>query len=177
MVTGSFRVLRSARAVGAALALALAVTACENPNNSAPIRQASAERPGAVAGSGRIIGIQPAGSQPGSSSGIGMIGGGLAGGAAGAAIGRGRAGILTGIAGAIGGALIGNAIERSMSRNDDTEFVVERDDGQIVNVQQRDDQNLQTGDRVNLIQQGGRMRVVPAGPGPGPSRGPGPGRG
>ena len=78
MATGSFRMLRSAQVVGAAVAVALAVTACEGPNNAAPIRNASVERPGTVAGSGRIIGIQQAGSQPGSSTGIGMVGGGPA---------------------------------------------------------------------------------------------------
>jgi outer membrane lipoprotein SlyB len=87
-------------------------------------------------------------------------------------------GILTGIAGALGGALLGNVVERSVSGGGGTtEFIVERDDGQIVTIPQAGPTDLRTGDRVAIVNDRGRPRLVravgggPAGPGAPPMPG------
>jgi outer membrane lipoprotein SlyB len=80
-----------------------------------------------------------------------LIGGGVgaAGGAiAGAAIG-GTAGsaVLGGVLGAVGGAIAGTAIDRNSSTRG-IEVTIQKDDGQVVTIAQRDDGDVQMGDRV-----------------------------
>ncbi|MBV8392963.1 MAG: hypothetical protein JOY81_07250 [Alphaproteobacteria bacterium] len=83
-----------------------------------------------------------------------LIGGGVgaAGGAiAGAAIG-GNAGsaVLGGVLGAVGGAIAGTAIDQNSTRRG-IEVTIQRDDGQTVTIAQRDDGDVQMGDRVLIV--------------------------
>jgi outer membrane lipoprotein SlyB len=83
-----------------------------------------------------------------------LIGGGVgaAGGAvAGAAIG-GTAGsaVLGGVLGAVGGAIAGTAIDQNSTRRG-IEVVVQKDDGSQVTIAQRDDGDVQMGDRVVIV--------------------------
>ena len=177
MPFGVHHVPRSLGAVAIVALLAGGLAACDEPRAGAPIRSgpATAASGGVAAGSGRIIGVQGGGgSSQGGSTGIGAMGGAVTGGLLGAAVGHGKMGILTGIAGALGGALLGNTIERSVSGGGGgggADFIVERDDGQIVTIPQPGPTDLRTGDRVSIINDRGRSRLVRA-PGGGP---PGPG--
>ena len=83
-----------------------------------------------------------------------LVGGGVgaAGGAvAGAAIG-GTAGsaILGGVLGAVGGAVAGTAIDQNSTRRG-IEVTVQKDDGTTVTIAQRDDGDVQMGDRVAIV--------------------------
>jgi len=83
-----------------------------------------------------------------------LIGGGLgaAGGAiAGAAIG-GNAGsaVLGGVLGAVGGAIAGTAIDQNATRQG-IEVTIRKTDGSVVTIAQRDNGDVQMGDRVVIV--------------------------
>jgi len=149
----------------APLALAATLTACNEQGVQPGIVQTSAA--GGYRGeAGRIIGIRDVDlsqRRAGVSDGT-LIGGGVgaAGGAiAGAAIG-GTAGsaVLGGVLGAVGGAIAGTAIDRN-STTRGIEVTVQKDDGQVVTIAQRDDGDVQMGDRVIIVYDGnGVARAV-----------------
>ena len=139
----------------APLALAATLTACNEQGVQPGIVQTSAA--GGYRGeAGRIIGIRDVDlsqRRAGVSDGT-LIGGGVgaAGGAiAGAAIG-GTAGsaVLGGVLGAVGGAIAGTAIDRNTTTRG-IEVTVQKDDGQVVTIAQRDDGDVQMGDRVIIV--------------------------
>ena len=149
----------------APLALAVTLTACNEQGVQPGIVQTSAA--GGYRGeAGRVVGIRDVDlsqRRAGVSDGT-LIGGGVgaAGGAiAGAAIG-GTAGsaVLGGVLGAVGGAIAGTAIDRS-STTRGIEVTVQKDDGQVVTIAQRDDGDVQMGDRVIIVYDGnGVARAV-----------------
>jgi outer membrane lipoprotein SlyB len=120
---------------------------------------------------GRVVSINEvslAGSG-GGGSGRGPLIGGLLGGAGGAAIGASTSrsvvgGLVGGLIGAVGGAIAGTILEShggSMSGGRGIEVTVQKDDGHTVKVAQRDDGDIQLGDRVQIVQgRGGVARVV-----------------
>lgn len=123
-----------------------------------------------VAGSGRVVSIREIALQGGGgsyrSSGQGTMTGGLLGAAAGAALG-GAIGQTVGssvvglLLGAVGGAIAGNIFEGQQAAGRGIEVVVQRDDGQNVTIAQRDDGDVQLGDRVQIVQDGrGVARAV-----------------
>ena len=139
----------------APLALAVTLTACNEQGVQPGIVQTSAA--GGYRGeAGRVVGIRDVDlsqRRAGVSDGT-LIGGGVgaAGGAiAGAAIG-GTAGsaVLGGVLGAVGGAIAGTAIDRN-STTRGIEVTVQKDDGQVVAIAQRDDGDVQMGDRVLIV--------------------------
>jgi outer membrane lipoprotein SlyB len=77
--------------------------------------------------------------------------GGVGGAVAGAAI-SGNAGgaVLGGVLGAVGGAIAGTAIDRN-STTRGIEVTVQKDDGSSVAIAQRDDGDVQMGDRVIIV--------------------------
>jgi len=150
----------------APLALAVTLTACNEQGVQPGIVQTSAA--GGYRGeAGRVVGIRDVDlsqRRAGVSDGT-LIGGGVgaAGGAiAGAAIG-GNAGsaILGGVLGAVGGAIAGTAIDRQTSTRQGIEVTVQKDDGTSVVIAQRDDGDVQMGDRVIIVyDRNGVARVV-----------------
>src|SRR5690242_11267029 len=145
---------RSIFAALAALVLAATLGACDNGGVQPGIQQTA---PGGFRGeAGRVIAINEVDLRR---SGTGMndgtlVGGGVgaAGGAiAGAAIG-GTAGsaVLGGVLGAVGGAIAGTAIDQNSTRRG-IEVTIRKDDGSTVNVAQRDDGDVQMGDRVIIV--------------------------
>ena len=139
----------------APLALAVTLTACNEQGVQPGIVQTSAA--GGYRGeAGRVVGIRDVDlsqRRAGISDGT-LIGGGVgaAGGAiAGAAIG-GTAGsaVLGGVLGAVGGAIAGTAIDRN-STTRGIEVTIQKDDGQMVTIAQRDDGDVQMGDRVIIV--------------------------
>ena len=163
---------RFVRSILLPLALAAALGACAS-NGVQPgfVKTASSVTPPPGA-SGRVVSINDVslqGSGGGSGSGRGPLVGGLLGGAGGAAIGAGTSGTLAG--GLIGGALglVGGAIAGAIvdshgggaSGGRGVQVTVESDDGQRAVVAQRDDGDIQLGDRVQIIQgPGGVPKVV-----------------
>jgi outer membrane lipoprotein SlyB len=157
------------------LLLAVGVAACDsgavNPgyvNTAASTARAAGPVPG---GTGRVVAINETAlrGSGGGGSGRGPLVGGLIGGAGGAAIGAATSnslggGIVGGVLGAIGGAIAGAILEshgNPASAGPGIEVTVERDDGQKVTVAQRDDGDIQLGDRVMIVQdRSGVARVV-----------------
>ena len=140
-------------AVLASLMLAVTLGACENNGVQPGVVQ---NQSGYRGESGRVIAIRDV-SLRGGGSGMNdgtLVGGGVgaAGGAvAGAAIG-GNAGsaVLGGVLGAIGGAVAGTAIDQNSTRRG-IEVTIRKDDGSTVNIAQRDDGDVQMGDRVIIV--------------------------
>ncbi len=139
----------------APLVLAATLGACNDNGVQPGVVQTSAA--GGYRGeAGRVVAIREV---PLRSGGSGMndgtlVGGGVgaAGGAiAGAAIG-GTAGsaILGGVLGAVGGAVVGTAVDQNSTRRG-IEVVVQKDDGSQVTIAQRDDGDVQMGDRVVIV--------------------------
>jgi|GEM_PF-378285 len=124
-----------------------------------------------VGGNGRVVSIREIGLVGGggsTSTGNGTLLGGLIGGSIGATIGAitsqtvggGAVGFLLGaVGGAIAGTIGGGGSPSSGGPG--IEVTVQRDDGQSVTVAQRDDGDIQLGDRVQIVQDGrGVARVV-----------------
>ena len=115
----------------APLALAASLTACNDPGVQPGIVQTSAA--GGFRGEvGRVVSIRDidlAQRRQGISDGT-LIGGGV---------------------GAAGGAIAGTAIDRN-SPTRGIEVTVQKDDGQMVTIAQRDNGDVQMGDRVRIVQ-------------------------
>ena len=99
----------------------------------------------------------------GSQSGIGGAAGGVTGAIAGSTVGGRREGQIVGVLGAVAGAVIGNAIERSATREDALEIIVQLRNGERRSViQARGNESFNAGDPVILVTTGGKTRVTRA---------------
>jgi len=123
-------------AVLAPLALAVTLGACDNNGVQPGVVQSQGGYRGE---SGRVIAIRDVSLRNGSS---GMNDGKLVGGGVGA--------VLGGVLGAIGGAVAGTAIDQNSTRRG-IEVTIRKDDGSTVNIAQRDDGDVQMGDRVIIV--------------------------
>src|SRR5258708_17717605 len=120
---------------------------------------------------GRVVAINDvnlAGSG-GGGSGNGPLMGGIIGAGSGAAIGAASSrsvvgGLVGGVLGAVGGAILGTIFDNhggAMSGGRGIEVTVQKDDGRTVRVAQRDDGDVQLGDRVQVVQgRNGVAKVV-----------------
>jgi outer membrane lipoprotein SlyB len=121
---------------------------------------------------GRVVSINDVslrGGGGGGGSGSGTMIGGLLGGLGGIAIGAssGRGvggGLVGGVLGAVGGAIAGNILQNHTTIGGGgrgIEVTVQKDSGETVTVAQRDDGDVQLGDRVQVVQgRGGVAKVV-----------------
>jgi len=105
------------------------------------------------------------GNGPSNGTMLGGLLGGLGGIAIGASGGRGvGGGLVGGVLGAVGGAIAGTIINNHTSLGSGgrgIEVTVQKDNGQTVTVAQRDDGDVQLGDRVQVVQdRGGVAKVV-----------------
>ena len=161
------------------VALAVGLSACASngvqpgivngSSNSGGYQTASAP---VSMGTGRVVSInevQLAGSGGGGGgrSGNGPLSGGLIGGAGGAAVGgivgRGSLGgiLIGGLLGAVGGAVAGSIYDGHKGGGRGIEVTVQREDGATMKVAQRDEGDIQLGDRVEIVQDGrGVAKVV-----------------
>ncbi len=99
----------------------------------------------------------------GTQSGIGAAAGGVVGGVAGSSVGGSREAVAVGIIGAVVGGVVGNAIERSSTREEAVEILVQLKNGDRRSVvQAKAAENFQPGDPVILVTTGGRVRVTKA---------------
>jgi outer membrane lipoprotein SlyB len=150
------------------LALAAGLGACDSGAVQPGIVNTSAAGPAGPAmaggstvmpgGQGRVVSIREVGVRGaggGSGNGalmggmMGAAGGGLLGGITSNSVGGGLVGALLG---AVGGAIIGTIADGQRGSGRGIEVVVQRDDGQSVTVAQRDDGDVQLGDRVQIVQ-------------------------
>lgn len=96
----------------------------------------------------------------GSQSGAGAAAGGVIGAVAGSSVGGRREGQVVGVLGAIAGAVVGNAIERSATKEDAVEILVQLRNGERRSiVQAKGNETLMPGDPVILVTTGGKTRV------------------
>jgi outer membrane lipoprotein SlyB len=105
----------------------------------------------------------------GQQSGIGATAGGVVGGVAGSGVGGSRDAVVVGIIGAVVGGVIGNAVERSTTREDAVEILLQLKNGDRRSVvQAKAAETFNPGDAVILVTTGGRVRVTkaPAPPAP-----------
>lgn len=103
---------------------------------------------------GRVVSINDSSVQ-GVGSGNGPLVGGLLGAGAGAIIGsivRQGGGLVGALLGVVGGAIVGSIIDGKQGGGRGIEVVVQKDDGQKVTLAQRDDGDIQLGDRVQIVQ-------------------------
>jgi outer membrane lipoprotein SlyB len=157
-----------------------------DPSNGAqgqpPVQQASASYPSnngnqanyGNPNSGRVVSINEValrgnGGNSGGGFGQGTMTGGLLGGAGGAIIGASTShslggGLIGGLLGAVIGGVAGTIYDQhggGASGGRGIEVTVQRDDGQTVTVAQRDDGDIQLGDRVQVVQgRNGAAQVV-----------------
>ena len=164
------------RLLGVLAPLALVVTlgACESNGVQPGIVSTSSTASNNTYGNavpgdpGRVVAINEvnlAGSG-GGGSGRGPLMGGILGAGSGAAIGAATSrsvvgGLVGGVLGAVGGAILGTIFENNggaMGGGRGIEVTVQKDNGQTVRVAQRDDGDIQLGDRVQIVQ--GRNNVA-----------------
>lgn len=99
----------------------------------------------------------------GSQSGVGGVAGGVTGAIAGSTVGGRREGQVVGVLGAVAGAVIGNAIERSATREDALEIIVQLRNGERrAIIQAKGHESFNSGDPVVLVTTGGKTRVTRA---------------
>lgn len=107
-----------------------------------------------------VLSVRPV-TVDGSQSGIGSVAGGVVGGVAGASVGGRREGIIVGVLAAVAGAVAGNAIERSTTREDAVEILLQlRNGDRRAIVQARGSEPFSPGDPVILVMTGGKSRVT-----------------
>ena len=109
-----------------------------------------------------VLSVRPV-TVEGSQSGGGAAAGGVIGGVAGSTVGGHREGIAVGILGAVAGAVVGNALERTSTREDAVEVLVQMKNGERrAIVQAKGNETLVAGDPVVLVTTGGKTRVTRA---------------
>ena len=126
---------------------------------SAPANYPAQGSYGGTGDAGRVVSIREIGlaGQGGGGGGNGAVMGGLLGAGAGATIGAVTSqtlggGLVGALLGAVGGAIIGSIADGQRGAGRGIEVTVQRDDGQQVTVAQRDDGDIQLGDRVQIVQ-------------------------
>lgn len=143
-----------------ALLLVLALAGCTTTSPDV-VQRSDAQRLSSVVDA-TVLSVRPV-TVEGTQSGVGSVAGGLVGGVAGASVGGRREGIIVGVLGAVAGAVAGNAIERSTTRVDAVEILLQlRNGDRRAIVQARGNKNLQAGDPVILVTTGGKARVTKA---------------
>ncbi len=99
----------------------------------------------------------------GTQSGIGAAAGSVAGGVAGSSVGGRREAVVVGVIGAVIGGVVGNVIERTSTREEAVEVLVQLRNGERRSVvQAKAAETLAAGDAVILVTTGGKVRVTKA---------------
>jgi outer membrane lipoprotein SlyB len=99
----------------------------------------------------------------GSQSGAGAATGAVIGGVAGSSRSSGKEQAVIGVVGAVAGAVIGNAVERSATREDAVEILLQMKNGERrAIVQAKAGESFNAGDAVVLVTTGGKTRVTRA---------------
>jgi len=151
--------LKRAVALAGIVGLAVIVGGCANQSASSRVYTFDQAQRAQTVTLGYVVGVRPITIQASQPSGFGAIAGGALGIAAGNAVGGGSGRRLTTVGGAVGGAMAGNAIENASSRRQGLEITVRLDNGQTRVIAQEADVPIFTGQRVQVVTQGGVNRV------------------
>ena len=144
----------------ATVALALVLAGCSTTSPDV-VPRGDAQRLSTVVDA-TVLSVRPV-TVDGTQSGMGSVAGGLVGGVAGSSVGGRREGVIVGVLGAVAGAVAGNAIERSATREDAVEILLQLRSGERrAIVQARGSETLQPGDPVIIVSTGGKARVTRA---------------
>ena len=99
----------------------------------------------------------------GSQSGVGAVAGAVAGGVAGGSVGGSREGVIVGVLGEVAGAALGNAVERSTTKEQAVEILLQLRNGERrAIVQAQGNENFASGEPVIIVTTGGKSRVMRA---------------
>lgn len=141
--------------------LALAALAACSTTSPDVIQRGDAQRLSQVQDA-TVLSVRPV-TVEGSQSGGGATAGGVIGGVAGSSVGGHRENIAVGILGAVAGAVVGNALERTATREDAVEVLVQLKNGdRRAIVQAKANETFAPGDPVILVTTGGKTRVTRA---------------
>ena len=152
--------LRSSLALAIATGLAFTLAGCATSRSDVVSRH-DAQRMTTVVDA-TVLSIRAV-TIDGSQSGMGATAGGVVGAIAGSSIGGRRDSAVGGVLGAVAGALAGNAIERNATREESQEIMVQLRNGERrAIVQAKGGENLQPGDPVIIMTNGGKVRVTRA---------------
>ena len=161
-----------ALALSASLLAALGGCATSSPD---VISRSDAQRMSTVVDA-TVLSVRPV-KVDGSQSGGGAVAGGVVGGIAGASVGGRRESAAIGVLGAVAGAVVGNAIERTTTREDSLEIMVQlRNGDRRAIVQAKGSESFNPGDAVIIVTTGSKVRVsrAPVFSGPGNNTQPAP---
>jgi len=146
--------------LAAGLAALAALAACQTASPDVVSRN-DAQRMSTVQDA-TILSIRPV-TIDGSQSGGGAAAGAVVGGVAGSNVGGQRGSAIVGILGAVAGGVVGNAVERSATKEDAVEILVQMKNGERRSiVQGKGSEVLVAGDPVILTTTGGKVRVTRA---------------
>ncbi|MGM9514544.1 glycine zipper 2TM domain-containing protein [Roseateles sp. DB2] len=138
--------------------LALSLLGACSTSNPDVVQRHDAQRMSQVVDA-TVLSVRPV-TVDGSQSGAGAVTGGVVGAVAGSSVGGRREGQVVGVLGAVAGAVIGNAIERSATREEALEILVQLRNGERRSVvQAKGQENFIPGDAVILVTTGGKTRV------------------
>jgi outer membrane lipoprotein SlyB len=139
------------------LAAALVLSACSTTSPDV-VQRGDAQRLSQVQDA-TVLSSRPV-TVDGTQSGVGGVAGGVTGAIAGSSVGGRREGQIVGVIGAVAGAVIGNAIERSATKEDALEIIVQLRNGERRSViQAKGAESFNSGDPVILVTTGGKTRV------------------
>ena len=142
------------------LAAALVLSACSTTSPDV-VQRGDAQRLSQVQDA-TVLSSRPV-TVDGSQSGIGGAAGGITGAIAGSSVGGRRESAVVGVIGAVAGAVIGNAVERSATREDALEIIVQLRNGERrAIIQAKGAEAFNSGDPVVLVTTGGKTRVTRA---------------
>ena len=143
-----------------ACALIVSLTACTTTSPDVVSRN-DAQRMATVI-DGVVLSLRPV-TVDGSQSGVGATAGGVVGGIAGASVGGRRESMVIGVLGAVVGGVVGNAVERSSTREEAVEVLVQLKNGERrAIIQAKAGEILSVGDAVIIVTTGSRVRVTRA---------------
>ena len=159
--------IRTTASLSLMAALLLAGCASSNPD---VISRNDAQRLSTVVDA-TVLTVRPV-TVDGSQSGGGAVAGGVVGAIAGSSVGGRRESAAIGLLGAVAGAVVGNVIERSSTREESLEILVQLRNGERrAIVQAKGSESFNPGDAVIIVSTGGKVRVAraPVGQAPGAS--------
>lgn len=149
---------RTTASLGLMAALLLGGCATSNPDL---IRRNEAQRLSTVVDA-TVLTVRPV-TIDGSQTGAGAMAGGAVGAIAGSSVGGRRESAAIGLLGAVAGAVLGNAIERSSTREESLEILVQLRNGERrAIVQAKGSESFNPGDAVIIVSTGGKVRVARA---------------
>lgn len=151
-----------AAATAIVLSLGLALGACSTTSPDI-VQPGDAQRLSQVQDA-TVLSVRPV-TVDGKQSGMGAAAGGVVGGVAGSSVGGSREQVVVGVIGAVAGAVIGNAVERTATRENAVELLLQLKNGERRSVIQAvGSETLREGDAVILVTTGGKVRVMRAPP-------------